>query len=224
VPGRELPLGPGCPQSRLGCLGTLAKAAHDGQPARARGPIEDVGALARVRTNRGAAVRSRSAAPSPTLRPHRSGCSWSAALQGKRVPLTARPALQVFSAPSVSPCGGHRYTRAAGLAAAAREASPRGGHVFRGDRAVLGGDPENALQPRHARPLQEFLRNTPDRRSSSPPSPSAGEIRWQKLAAAQGFPSGYRFAGNQGDKVKQIGNAVPLDVAKALVLARLGAA
>ena len=38
------------------------------------------------------------------------------------------------------------------------------------------------------------------------------------------IPSGYRFAGNQGDKVKQIGNAVPLDVAKALVLARLGAA
>jgi hypothetical protein len=90
VPRRELPLGPGCPQSRLGCLGTLAKAAHDGQPARARGPIEDVGALARVRTNSGAAVRSRSAAPSPTLRPHRSGCSWSAALQGKRVPLTAQ--------------------------------------------------------------------------------------------------------------------------------------
>jgi site-specific DNA-cytosine methylase len=32
------------------------------------------------------------------------------------------------------------------------------------------------------------------------------------------------LAGNQGDKVKQIGNAVPLDVAKALVLAPLGAA
>ena len=68
------------------------------------------------------------------------GCSWSAALQGKRVPLTARPALQVFSAPSVSPYGGHRYTRAAGLAAAAREASPRGGHVFRGD-SCTGGRP-----------------------------------------------------------------------------------
>ena len=73
-------------------------------------------------------------------------------------------------------------------------------------------------------PCRSFFETTPDRRSSVPPSPSAGEIRWQKLAAAQRFPSGYRFAGNQGDKVKQIGNAVPLDVAKALVLAPLGAA
>jgi site-specific DNA-cytosine methylase len=97
--------------------------------------------------------------------------------------------------------------------------------TFSGGIAVLGGGPENALQPRHARPQQEFLRNNArSARSSVPPSPSAGEIRWQKLAAAQRFPSGYRFAGNQGDKVKQIGNAVPLDVAKALVLAPLGAA
>ncbi len=94
---------------------------------------------------------------------------------------------------------------------AAWEASPRGGHVFRGYRAVLGGDPTRV-------PCRSFFETTPDRRSSVPPSPSAREIRWQKLAAAQGFPSGYRFAGNQGDKVKQIGNVVPLDVAKALVL------
>ena len=96
--------------------------------------------------------------------------------------------------------------------------------TFSGRIAVLGGGPENALQPRHARPLQEFLRNNARSALQRPPSPSAGEIRWQKLAAAQKFPSGYRFAGNQGDKVKQIGNAVPLDVVKALVLARLGAA
>ena len=154
-------------------------------------PIEDVGALDRARANtvrtprpplrclhaRGAppgpraAVPSRSAAPSPTPRPHRSGCSRSADLQGKRVPLTALPALRVFYAPSVSPCSGHRYARAADLAAAAREASPRGGHVFREDRAVLGGDPENALQPRHARSLQEFLRNDAQSALQRPPLP-----------------------------------------------------
>lgn len=45
-----------------------------------------------------------------------------------------------------------------------------------------------------------------------------------ELAAAQGFPAGFRFAGNKGDAVKQIGNAVPRGTAKALALAALGAA
>lgn len=39
-----------------------------------------------------------------------------------------------------------------------------------------------------------------------------------ELAAAQGFPAGFRFAGNKGDAVKQIGNAVPRGTAKALAL------
>jgi DNA (cytosine-5)-methyltransferase 1 len=42
-----------------------------------------------------------------------------------------------------------------------------------------------------------------------------------ELAAAQGFPGGYQFAGNKGDQVKQIGNAVPVGTAKALALAAL---
>jgi DNA (cytosine-5)-methyltransferase 1 len=37
-----------------------------------------------------------------------------------------------------------------------------------------------------------------------------------ELAAAQGFPSGYWFAGNRSDQVRQIGNAVPCPVAAAL--------
>lgn len=37
-----------------------------------------------------------------------------------------------------------------------------------------------------------------------------------ELAAAQGFPVGYRFAGNKGQVVKQIGNAVPRRTARAL--------
>jgi DNA (cytosine-5)-methyltransferase 1 len=44
-----------------------------------------------------------------------------------------------------------------------------------------------------------------------------------ELAAAQGFPSGYDFAGTKGDKVKQIGNAVPVGLAKALALEALSA-
>jgi len=37
-----------------------------------------------------------------------------------------------------------------------------------------------------------------------------------ELAAAQGFPRGYWFAGTKTDQVKQIGNAVPVNTAKAL--------
>lgn len=44
-----------------------------------------------------------------------------------------------------------------------------------------------------------------------------------ELAAAQGFPQGYDFAGTQGDKVKQIGNAVPVGLARALAFEALTA-
>jgi DNA (cytosine-5)-methyltransferase 1 len=42
-----------------------------------------------------------------------------------------------------------------------------------------------------------------------------------ELAAAQGFPAGYQFAGNKSDQVRQIGNAVPAGTAKALALTAL---
>lgn len=42
-----------------------------------------------------------------------------------------------------------------------------------------------------------------------------------ELAAAQGFPTGYRFAGNKTQQIKQIGNAVPCGFARALVGAAL---
>jgi len=44
-----------------------------------------------------------------------------------------------------------------------------------------------------------------------------------ELAAAQGFPSDYWFAGNKTEQVKQIGNAVPVNTAKALCEAVLAA-
>lgn len=44
-----------------------------------------------------------------------------------------------------------------------------------------------------------------------------------ELAAAQGFPVGYQFAGNKGDQVKQIGNAVPVGTGKALAQSALSA-
>ena len=37
-----------------------------------------------------------------------------------------------------------------------------------------------------------------------------------ELAAAQSFPEDYQFVGNKGEIVKQIGNAVPGQIAKAL--------
>ena len=43
-----------------------------------------------------------------------------------------------------------------------------------------------------------------------------------ELAAGMGFPAGYRFAGNRGDVVKQIGNAVEVNVARAHLNELLG--
>ncbi|HYG22743.1 MAG TPA: DNA cytosine methyltransferase [Verrucomicrobiae bacterium] len=46
-------------------------------------------------------------------------------------------------------------------------------------------------------------------------------LKPHELAAAQGFPRGYKFTGNTTQVVKQIGNAVPKNLAKALVRAAL---
>lgn len=43
-----------------------------------------------------------------------------------------------------------------------------------------------------------------------------------ELAAAQGFPAGYVFTGNKTETVRQIGNAVPCGMSRALVLAAVG--
>lgn len=45
-----------------------------------------------------------------------------------------------------------------------------------------------------------------------------------ELAQAMGFPASYQFAGNRGEMVRQIGNAVCVGVAEALCLAALGGA
>jgi DNA (cytosine-5)-methyltransferase 1 len=45
-----------------------------------------------------------------------------------------------------------------------------------------------------------------------------------ELAAAMGFPSGYPFKGNRGDVIRQIGNAVAVNVATALCRAALARA
>lgn len=45
-----------------------------------------------------------------------------------------------------------------------------------------------------------------------------------ELAAAMGFPSGYAFHGNRGEVVRQIGNAVAVNTARALCAAALGVA
>ena len=41
-------------------------------------------------------------------------------------------------------------------------------------------------------------------------------IQIHELQAAQGFGSEYRFAGNKGDIIRQIGNAVEVNIARAL--------
>jgi DNA (cytosine-5)-methyltransferase 1 len=44
-----------------------------------------------------------------------------------------------------------------------------------------------------------------------------------ELGAAQGFPKNYFFAGNKSEQVKQIGNAVPVNTARALALSAMEA-
>jgi DNA (cytosine-5)-methyltransferase 1 len=46
-------------------------------------------------------------------------------------------------------------------------------------------------------------------------------LRPHELARAQGFPDGYKFTGNISEVVKQIGNAVPAGLSRALVRAAL---
>lgn len=45
----------------------------------------------------------------------------------------------------------------------------------------------------------------------------------RELANAQGFPDDYWFAGNKSDQVKQIGNAVPVGLARALAMEAISA-
>lgn len=45
----------------------------------------------------------------------------------------------------------------------------------------------------------------------------------EELSAAQGFPVGYRFTGTKTEAIRQIGNAVPCGLARALVSASLAA-
>jgi DNA (cytosine-5)-methyltransferase 1 len=46
-------------------------------------------------------------------------------------------------------------------------------------------------------------------------------LKYHELALAQGFKPGYKFTGNITEKVKQIGNAVPRRLSRAIVKAVL---
>lgn len=47
------------------------------------------------------------------------------------------------------------------------------------------------------------------------------EAAAHELAAAMSFPKDYKFSGNRGDQVKQIGNAVPVQLARACAVSLL---
>ena len=70
---------------------------------------------------------------------------------------------------------------------------------------------------------------TKDRFALVEPSAKCGlDIRFRmlknnELKRAQGFPDDYVITGNTTEQTKQIGNAVPVNTAKALALAAMGA-
>ena len=78
-----------------------------------------------------------------------------------------------------------------------------------------------------------LLKLSPDRPSwtiAASPGPWTGPFHWTsrrlrtvELAALQGFPEGYRFAGSRRDRVRQLGNAVPPPLARRMVEAVLEA-
>jgi DNA (cytosine-5)-methyltransferase 1 len=66
--------------------------------------------------------------------------------------------------------------------------------------------------------------NSPSWTINANPGPWVGPFHWEsrrlripELAAIQTFPLGYRFTGNRREQVRQIGNAVPSLLAKAMI-------
>jgi DNA (cytosine-5)-methyltransferase 1 len=78
-----------------------------------------------------------------------------------------------------------------------------------------------------------LLKLHPDRPSwtvPANPGPWVGPFHWRsrrlrtpELAAIQGFPAGYRFAGNRRSQVRQIGNAVPPPLGRRMIEATVAA-
>jgi DNA (cytosine-5)-methyltransferase 1 len=82
----------------------------------------------------------------------------------------------------------------------------------------------NGLADAVADPLRTVT--TRDRHALVEPDRCRLDIRFRmlqphELAAAMGFPKDYRITGNRSEQVKQVGNAVEVNQAKALILAML---
>ena len=79
-------------------------------------------------------------------------------------------------------------------------------------------DPDNG----EVKPISLFSPALADRPAAPRHPQVLGLHEPHELAAAQGFPAGYQFEGSRKDRVKQIGNAVPVNTARALCGAVLG--
>ena len=95
-----------------------------------------------------------------------------------------------------------------------------------------GGNPNPTFET-ETRFWSFLLKLHPDRPSwtvPANPGPWVGPFHWRsrrlrttELAAIQGFPAGYRFAGNRRSQVRQIGNAVPPPLGRRMIEATASA-
>jgi DNA (cytosine-5)-methyltransferase 1 len=85
-------------------------------------------------------------------------------------------------------------------------------------------DPTFVTETRFWNFLLKLSKDRPSWTLAASPGPWTGPFHWDnrrlrtpEMAALQGFPRGYRVAGSRRERVRQMGNAVPVPLARAMI-------
>lgn len=129
---------------------------------------------------------------------------------------------------SLAPFGDERYAESAEVvtgkwASHLAEVPPGWNYKY---HTEWGGHPNPSFvtETRYWNFLLKLSPDLPSWTIPANPGPWAGPFHWKgrrlrtvELAALQGFPKGYEFAGSRRDQVRQIGNAVPPPLAQHMI-------